>query len=352
MIGENRMHFEHGEQESLGLLPSRPATSGPATTKRFLIIMCLLLVYLSWNVMQPSSVQKLNEFSSSSATGSKSKRLSTLLTPMTNSHLASEPKPVNAKSGGIFSFERLTEAVLAFENSAADHPISFSTPNPTKATPVNPTPAVQPVELKKSEPLTPVSPTPEPKPTPQPSNVVPPTPSTVQPIPVTDPPKSVPNLQNISFINTSSSNEPLFYDMGKYFPHGSALPYEYFDWADKITEKTYPTGMRWVHINDEGLDVVESAIAVQAGSFDETRGKFPEGTAHLLEHSVFLPRKVSEEPLFSSTNAVTDPQLTSYYNQATAANFPKAFRVATRDLFKFTVLPDQIMNEVKAVDSE
>ena len=140
--------------------------------------------------------------------------------------------------------------------------------------------------------------------------------------------------------------------MNKYFPSGMPVPFEYFDLPTKIVEKTFPSGLRWVHINDEGIDIVESVIAVQAGFFDETRGEFPEGTAHLLEHSIFLPRAESEEPLFSNTNALTETQYTMYYNQATAANFPKAFEVALRDLFKFKVLKDQILNEVKAVNSE
>ena len=131
------------------------------------------------------------------------------------------------------------------------------------------------------------------------------------------------------------------------------LPIEYQYLKDKITIEDLPSGMRWVHINDEQIATVDCGFQVRAGSYDEVRPRLQtyDGTAHLLEHSVFLDQTPQERQMYTYWNAFTEDQQTQYHFSTTPANAIEAFKVSFRSLFNFKENPKS-HDEINAVQSE
>jgi predicted Zn-dependent peptidase len=130
------------------------------------------------------------------------------------------------------------------------------------------------------------------------------------------------------------------------------LPLEYRYLANKISLTEFPTGMKWVHLDDEQTSTIDCGIQVQAGSFDETRlANTYDGTAHLLEHSVFLDQTTQDRSLFSYWNAFTDEQQTQYHFSTTPANAENGLKVSFKSLFNFKENP-KTRDEINAVQSE
>jgi len=131
------------------------------------------------------------------------------------------------------------------------------------------------------------------------------------------------------------------------------LPFEYRELRSKIRPESFSSGITWVHLPLSGLPSLSAAFQVKAGSIDEVShtAKFPDGTAHLLEHSVFLPQTPAEKQLFTYWNAFTDVSQTQYHFSSTSSNFLHAMSIFNRDLFNFKENPKS-SNEVSAVNSE
>lgn len=110
--------------------------------------------------------------------------------------------------------------------------------------------------------------------------------------------------------------------------------------------------MKWIHLDDEQSSTVSCGIQVLAGSFDETRiaGTY-DGTAHLLEHSVFLNQSQEDRSLFSYWNAFTDEQQTQYQFTTTPDHAEAGLKVSFNSLFNFKENPKS-RDEINAVQSE
>lgn len=131
------------------------------------------------------------------------------------------------------------------------------------------------------------------------------------------------------------------------------LPIEYQYLKDKISLEVLDSGVKWVHLDDDQTPTIDVGFHMKAGSFDEVRPKLKayDGTAHLLEHSVFLDQTTQERQLFSYWNAFTDDQQTQYHFATTPANAVNALKVAFRSLLNFKENPNT-PKEINAVQSE
>lgn len=111
-------------------------------------------------------------------------------------------------------------------------------------------------------------------------------------------------------------------------------------------------GITWVYVNDEKLKVSSSAgFRLEAGSFDEFRLGVGAGTAHLLEHSIFLNMTGEEKGRFMNYNAATGPQGTSYMFSTAKKEFHPGFGIYWKNLANF--FPEEnIKNEIENVNSE
>lgn len=130
------------------------------------------------------------------------------------------------------------------------------------------------------------------------------------------------------------------------------LPLEYRYLADKVSLTEYPNGLKWVHLDDEQTSTIDCGIQVQAGMFDEVRlpNTYP-GTAHLLEHSVFLNQTKEQRALFSYWNAFTTDQQTQYHFSTTEAHAIEGLKIAFTSLFNFQENAKS-KDEINAVQSE
>ena len=149
-----------------------------------------------------------------------------------------------------------------------------------------------------------------------------------------------------------SGGRPVFLVMEKEMSELN-IPYEYRHLKGKIRETLFESGLKWLHIGEENLPTAICSIQVRAGSFDESRpGKqFYVGTAHLLEHSVFLKQTQKDKEKYTFWNAFTDNQQTQYILAATYENFPLALQLTSNELFNFQENPNTL-KEVTAVNSE
>lgn len=130
------------------------------------------------------------------------------------------------------------------------------------------------------------------------------------------------------------------------------LPIEYRYLANKVTLSEFDSGLKWIHLDDEQTSTIDCGIQVLAGSFDETRiSNTYDGTAHLLEHSVFLNQSQQDRALFSYWNAFTDEQQTQYHFATTPANAENGLKVSFNSLFNFNENAKS-RDEINAVQSE
>lgn len=131
------------------------------------------------------------------------------------------------------------------------------------------------------------------------------------------------------------------------------LPLEYLYLKDKVTVEDIGRGVKWIHLNDNQEPTVDCGFQVRAGSYDEVRPRLQtyDGTAHLLEHSVFLDQTPQERQMYTYWNAFTDDQQTQYHFATTPANALQAFKVSFRSLFNFKENPKS-HDEINAVQSE
>lgn len=130
------------------------------------------------------------------------------------------------------------------------------------------------------------------------------------------------------------------------------IPFEYRHLKGKISQKKFDSGMGWLHISDDKLPTAGCSIQVKAGMFDEVRSpRYYEGTAHLLEHSVFLRQTPKDKEMYTFWNAFTSSQETQYILAATYQNFHKALQMTTHQLFNFEEI-QKTLEEVTAVNSE
>ncbi len=130
------------------------------------------------------------------------------------------------------------------------------------------------------------------------------------------------------------------------------IPFEYRHLRGKITEKRFDSGMTWLHISDDKLPTAGCSIQVKAGMFDEVRTpRFYEGTAHLLEHSVFLRQTPKDKEMYTFWNAFTSSKETQYILAATYQNFHTALAMTSHELFNFEEI-QKTLEEVTAVNSE
>jgi predicted Zn-dependent peptidase len=121
----------------------------------------------------------------------------------------------------------------------------------------------------------------------------------------------------------------------------------------KLSEKVYSSGMRWLHIDDEKASSVALIFRVDVGShFEVHRQKvYPEGTAHLLEHSVLINMTPEAKSSFKEWNAFTTAEATSFQLIITPEEFMRAFDILSDLVFNFK--PSiEIKREVEAVNSE
>lgn len=132
------------------------------------------------------------------------------------------------------------------------------------------------------------------------------------------------------------------------------LPLQYASWKSKVIETKFESGLRWLHVDKEGSRSVQWTVSSNTGTFEERNHpnrRFSEGTAHLLEHSIFLRMTPEEKTLFNYWNAYTGNRQTAYTFESSHDNTPKAIDIVFRNLFEFTENP-QSLDEVKAVHSE
>ena len=114
------------------------------------------------------------------------------------------------------------------------------------------------------------------------------------------------------------------------------LPIEYRYLTDKITLAQMRNGMNWIHLDDEQTSTVDCGIQVKAGSYDEKRAPLSyEGSAHLLEHSIFLNQTQQDRSLLSYWNAFTDDQQTQYHFSMTPSNAEAGLKISFNSLFNF-----------------
>jgi hypothetical protein len=130
----------------------------------------------------------------------------------------------------------------------------------------------------------------------------------------------------------------------------------------------FPSGLEWLHIEDKTTQICSLCISLQIGSWHElTTPSYPPGTAHLLEHSVFLleTEKFKQKILYS--NAFTDDLYTVYMDSTAVDNFFDVFKeklnlVQNLRFFKFGQKSNKsdkeeegkpsAFDEVSAVESE
>jgi hypothetical protein len=128
------------------------------------------------------------------------------------------------------------------------------------------------------------------------------------------------------------------------------LPLSYADWQDNIYELTLPSGLKWVHINDKNTKLATWSVLVGAGSFNEGKD-YPEGTAHLLEHSIFLQMSEEEKVKYNYWNAYTANQKTVYIFATSHTSFEESFSNIAKYLLNFRVDP-KCRAETDAVHNE
>ena len=103
---------------------------------------------------------------------------------------------------------------------------------------------------------------------------------------------------------------------------------------------------------DEKAKESAACFSLNSGSFHEHYlDKMSQGTAHLLEHSIFLGLDPKERNLLSTWNAWTGEESTQYMFSTSNKNFLKSFGIYWRLISNFTK-SDQIIKETSAVDSE
>ena len=87
------------------------------------------------------------------------------------------------------------------------------------------------------------------------------------------------------------------------------------------------------------------------GSQEESEGGYPDGTAHLLEHSIFLGETDETRALYSSWNGFTSLQETAYQSSSSTEKFVEGVEAKIDMIYNFTKYPN-IKDEVNAVDNE
>jgi len=131
------------------------------------------------------------------------------------------------------------------------------------------------------------------------------------------------------------------------------IPLEYQYLKDSFSEKLFSSGIRWLHIDDKRASTVSWLLQVAAGSMHETlpEKEFPPGTAHLLEHSIFLNMTSEERLRFKDWNAHTASETTGYQFVSTRELFLDNFNLTLRLLFNYQ-LNRESLREVNAVNNE
>ena len=130
------------------------------------------------------------------------------------------------------------------------------------------------------------------------------------------------------------------------------LPLMYSKWKSRITEQKFPSGLRWLHIDDKEATSVQWVVSVEAGFFDElVDHEFNEGTAHLLEHSIFLRLTSEQKSMFNFWNAYTSSRATVYQFETSHEVTQKSISLIAEHLMSYRKNPKSF-EEVQAVNSE
>ena len=131
------------------------------------------------------------------------------------------------------------------------------------------------------------------------------------------------------------------------------IPLEYMRLKDKYYEKVFASGMKWLHINDEEASSVTWNMRVGVGSLIESTPErtFPEGTAHLLEHSIFLNLTSDQQMMFTDWNAHTGDEETAFEYEAFRGDFLECFELTANLFFNFDYNPNT-RREVNSVNNE
>ena len=131
------------------------------------------------------------------------------------------------------------------------------------------------------------------------------------------------------------------------------LPLKYKHLRGKLRETVYPSGMRWLHIDDEKASSVSLIFRVAVGSHMEVHPQkaFPEGTAHLLEHSVLNGMPLEAKNSFKDWNAFTSAEATSFQLILTPRQFSAGFELLSDLVLNFRPV-EAMKREVDAVNNE
>ena len=131
------------------------------------------------------------------------------------------------------------------------------------------------------------------------------------------------------------------------------LPLKYKHLQGRLVEKVYPSGMRWLHIDDDQASSVSLIFRVSVGSHFEVhpQKRFPEGTAHLLEHSLLVGMSPETKSSFKDWNAFTTAEATSFQLILTPEQFSRGFDILSDLVFNFKPV-EAMKREIDAVNNE
>jgi predicted Zn-dependent peptidase len=131
------------------------------------------------------------------------------------------------------------------------------------------------------------------------------------------------------------------------------LPLKYKHLQGKLHETVYPSGMRWLHIDDEKAGSISLIFRMGVGSHQEVYPAklFPEGTAHLLEHALIVDMSPETKNSFKEWNAFTTAESTSVQLILTPSQFMKGFDILSDLVYNFKP-SEEMRREVDAVNSE
>ena len=111
------------------------------------------------------------------------------------------------------------------------------------------------------------------------------------------------------------------------------------------------SGVEWIHINATSKKKCGMSMGMNVGSFQEIEGDFYEGTAHLLEHSIFLKETPEVKANYPYWNGATTDQETFFYAETRSDLFKEGFKYKIDELMKFEP-SEKIKDEVFAVNNE
>ena len=122
----------------------------------------------------------------------------------------------------------------------------------------------------------------------------------------------------------------------------------------RVEEQKFESGMRLVFVEDESMNSIQFCFRVAVGTFDEKksgRTSFPEGVAHLLEHSILLNMTADDRLKFRDRNAYTLEEETNFHFDSYEEHFIKNFELAAGLIFNYRENP-KTLDEVNQVNSE